>query len=82
MALHYYAVTCKQGHHGARRYEPITFAIAAESIFDACDYARQMPGVKHSQPVMKCVQISQRAYYELRCVSAYKRNTLPYERTG
>lgn len=73
MCMKYFAVTCKHGHHGAKRYEPITFAIIAQDALDACDMAKQMPGVKHSQSVVLCHEISEYAYHQLRQVSAYKR---------
>lgn len=75
MCMKFFAVTCKHGHHGARRFEPITFAIAAESLLDACDKARQMPGVKHDQPVISCEEISRAKYYEMRQMSAYERSS-------
>ena len=73
MCMRYFAVTCRHGHHGAKQYEPITFAIVAEDLLEACDKARQMPGVKHDQPVLACKEISRLHYYELRQTSAYQR---------
>ena len=73
MANRYFAVTCKQGHHGARKYEPITFAIAAKNAIEACDLAKGMPSVKHDQAVISCKEITCRAYYEMRRESAYER---------
>ena len=73
MNMKYYAVTCKHGHHGAKHYFPITFAVCAESVLEACDYARAMPGVKHDQSVIGCKEISLEAYRELRKQSAYER---------
>lgn len=74
MCARYFAVTCRHGHHGARRYEPITFAIVAENAMEACDKALQMPGVKHSKPVLACEEISRAMYYEMRQKSAYERS--------
>lgn len=71
--MRYFAVTCKQGHHGIRRYYPITFAIAAETLLEACDQAKAMPGVKHSQPVLKCEEITFEKYVDLYNKSAYER---------
>ena len=71
--MKYFAVTCKHGHHGAKNYFPITFAVAAQSLLEACDYARAMPGVKHGQTVIKCQEISFSAYAKLRQISAYER---------
>ena len=73
MSMKYYAVTCKHGHHGAKRYCPITFAVAATSIMDACDYAKAMPGVKHNQSVIGCREITFQMYAEMRQQSAYER---------
>ena len=72
--MKFFAVTCKHGHHGAKRFEPITFAIVANDMIDACDKARQMPGVKHDQPVLACEEISRMKYYEMRQRSAYERS--------
>lgn len=76
MAIRYFSVTCKHGHHGARHFEPITFAIAAETAMDACDRAREMPGVKHGQPVLACKEISPYVYWTMRQISAYERSGL------
>lgn len=74
MCAKYYSVTCKHGHHGARQYAPITFAIEANNMIEACDIARSMPGVKHDQPVISCEEISRMQYYEMRQMSAYERS--------
>ena len=74
----YFAVTCKQGHHGAHRYEPITFAIIADDALCACDIARDMPSVKHDQPVIKCMEISAHTYYSMRRQSAYERGSFRF----
>jgi len=71
--MRYYSVTCKQGHHGRKRYQPIMFAIEAENAIDAIDMAKAMPGVKHSQSVLQCREISHSEYKQMRRVSAYKR---------
>ena len=71
--MKYFAVTCKHGHHGAKQFYPITFAVQAESILDACDLARLMPGVKHDQSVIGCKEISYGEYITLRNKSAYER---------
>lgn len=73
MNMKYYAVTCKHGHHGAKHYFPITFAVCADSVLEACDYARAMPGVKHDQSVIGCREISIDEYQSLRKQSAYER---------
>lgn len=74
MDLRYFAVTCRHGHHGTKKYEPITFAIIAENALEACDKARQMPGVKHDAPVLACKMITEHVYYMLRQASAYQRS--------
>ena len=71
--MKYYAVTCKHGHHGAKQYYPITFAVAAPSVLEACDYAKTMPGVKHDQTVIGCRELSFEEYLALRQKSAYER---------
>lgn len=71
--MKFFAVTCKHGHHGTRKFYPITFAIAANSIIEACDFARDMPGVKHGQTVIKCKEIPFSVYASLRKTSAYER---------
>lgn len=72
----YFEVTCKHGHVGTKRYVPITFAIAAETAVEACDMAKQMPGVKHDAPVLACKPISPNTYYTLRQQSAYERSNI------
>ena len=72
--MKYYAVTCKQGHHGVKKYYPITFAIEAGNILEACEIAKTKPGVKHGQTVLRCEEISYEIYVELCKTSAYERN--------
>lgn len=71
--MKFYAVTCKHGHHGAKNYQPITFAVAANTALEACDYAKAMPGVKHDQTVIGCQEIPFSQYAKLRKTSAYER---------
>jgi len=71
--MRFFAVTCKHGHHGARNYLPITFAVAANTAIDACDLAKAMPGVKHDQTVLDCREISFEQYARMRKQSAYER---------
>lgn len=71
--MKFYAVTCKHGHHGARNYCPITFAVAANSVLEACDLAKAMPGVKHDQTVIECIEIPFSKYAQMRKQSAYER---------
>lgn len=73
MAMRYFAVTCRHGHHGAKRYMPVTFAFLAKDAIKAMDLAKAMPGVKHSAMILKCEEISYAQYIEYRRESAYKR---------
>lgn len=76
METKYFAVTCKHGHLGTKKYAPITFAIVADNTIEACDKAKQMPGVKHDAPVLGCREITQFTYYMMRQQSAYERSCL------
>jgi len=69
----YYRVTCKHGHHGKKRYVPITFAFLAKDAIRAMDLAKNMPGVKHTLPILECHEISYAEYMEYRKKSAYER---------
>ena len=73
--MKYFSVTAKHGHMATGRYMPITFAIRAESIFSAIDYAKTMPGVKHDSPsvILDAHEITACEYMELRKCSAYER---------
>lgn len=71
--MKFWQVTCKQGHQGKGRYQPIVFAIAANTIIDAMDHAKAMPGVKHQDMILGCEEISFKEYCDLRKVSAYER---------
>lgn len=71
--MKYYSVTCMRGHCGDQRYIPITFAIASNNAVEAMDKAKAMPGVKHSRPVLKLVEISYEQYFYMRKRSAYER---------
>lgn len=71
--MRYFRVTCRQGHHGNRCHQPITFAFEAENAISAMDLAKAMPSVKHSALVISCDEISYSDYMKLRRVSAYKR---------
>ena len=61
---------------GTRVSGGLTFAIIAENALEACDKARQMPGVKHDAPVLACKMITEHIYYMLRQTSAYQRSGL------
>lgn len=69
--MRYFAVTCKHGHHGNRKYFPITFVFDAEDAISAMDRGKKMPGVKHDAPILECREISYSEYIERRKMSAY-----------
>lgn len=71
--MRYFRVTCKHGHFGHGRYQPISFSFVAKDAVTAMDMAKAMPGVKHSATVLQCKEISYAEYIEYRKVSAYKR---------
>ena len=74
--MNYYKVVAIQGHLGAGKGSTITFAVEADSIYDAMQIGRKMPMVKHNHP--KAIQsvelITKEEYDELRKQSAYYRN--------
>lgn len=71
--MRYFLVTCKQGHRGNRRYQPITFAFEACNAIEAMDKAKAMPSVKHDSLIISCREIGASEYCRIRRVSAYKR---------
>ena len=71
--MRYFCVTCKQGHHGNGRHQPITFAFEANNAIEAMDKAKAMPGVKHDCPIISCSEISISEYMRMRKYSAYKK---------
>ena len=71
--IRYYRVTCKHGHCGRGRYQPISFVFFAKDAITAMDMAKAMPGVKHTAPIISCHEISYAEYLEERKVSAYQR---------
>ena len=71
--MRYFAVVCKRGHCGRKQYMPIEFAIEANTLIEAMDKAKAMPGVKHSQPILSCREITLSDYNKMRRVSAYRR---------
>lgn len=71
--MRYFCVTCKQGHHGNRRHQPITFAFQAMNAIEAMDKAKAMPSVKHDCPIISCREISANEYYRMRQISAYRK---------
>lgn len=73
--MNYYKVIAIQGHNGAGKGSTITFAIEAESIYDAMRIARSMPTVKHSHPnAIKSVELISKDEFDiLRQESAYHR---------
>lgn len=71
----YYKVVAVQGHLGAGNSSTITFAVEAESVYDAMRIARSMPTVKHSHPnAVKSVELITKEEFDvLRRESAYHR---------
>ena len=70
----YFSVTCLRAHVGRKAYTSelyITFVFEAANLLEAMDYAKRMPGVKHSRPVLKANQISFEEYNIKRQKSAY-----------
>lgn len=70
--MRYFEVTARHGHHGNGCYLPITFVFAADNLLEAVTKAQQMPGVKHTQPVLSAREISCGEYYARRMTSAYE----------
>lgn len=73
--MRYFRVTCKHGHFGYGRYQPISFAFPAKDAVAAIDMAKAMPGIKHSDNsvILACKEISYAEYLNDRKVSAYNR---------
>lgn len=67
----FYKVTTHRAHQGIGRSIPITFYIAADNALHASKIAQNMPGVKHSRPVMSCVPITMDEYLIGKQISAY-----------
>ena len=60
--MKFYRVVCKRGHCGNRHFNPITFYFQAPNAMAAMDMGRKMPGVKHSQLPLSCVEVSCEEY--------------------
>ena len=69
--MNYFKVTGEMGHQGAGKSGDIVFYIEADSIVNACNYVKKMPGVKKHKNVFNAKQISMKEYQEGRMVSAY-----------
>lgn len=74
--MSYYMVTCMRGHMGTGHSTEIKFAIEAKNILDACAYAKKMPSVKHTRPVLNATEITKEEYTEYKKISAYERNPM------
>lgn len=72
--MNYYIVKCKLGHSGTGQYREISFNIAANSISEAMDKAKSMPGVKHNanNVILGINKISKKQYIQNRKTSAYE----------
>ena len=55
----YYKVTMRRGHVGRGYTAYITFYIWGNNSLHAMDVARKMPGVKHNELPVSCIEISQ-----------------------
>lgn len=71
--MKFYKVVCKRGHCGKKRFIPITFYFEAPNAMTAMDMGRKMPGVKHSQLPLSCVEVSCEEFQAGIQVSAYAR---------
>ena len=69
----YFCVTCKHGHFGHGRYQPISFTFIAKDAVTAMDMAKAMPGVKHTAMILSCKEISYAEFLNDRKISAYRR---------
>lgn len=67
-------IICHRGHCGSGRGSEIKFAMAAETLIEACESARRMPGVKHSRMVISGKKITQDEYETFIQISAYERS--------
>ncbi len=67
MEQKYYAVTTKCGHVRRNKYIEVTFAIAAEDGKKAAEIARNMPRVKHDDPmaIIDVIKLSYEDYLKL-----------------
>lgn len=79
--MKYYAVTVQRGHCGCGRTAPITFYVQANSLLEAMDKARRMPGVKHNKPVYNACEVTKDFFTKATQESSYHRtNKLDIER--
>ncbi len=69
--MEYFKVTGEMGHQGAGKNGDITFYVEADSIVNACNLVKQMPGVKKHKSIFNAKQISFDEYQKGRLVSAY-----------
>lgn len=58
----YYKVTMRRGHVGRGYTAHITFYVWGYNSLHAMDIARKMPGVKHNELPVSCVEISQEEF--------------------
>ena len=71
--MRYFKITAKQGHCGAGRYRPITFAVYGNNLLEAMDHVKKMPSVKHREMILCGHEISFSEYCAYRKISAYER---------
>ena len=72
MEQKYFAVTTKCGHVRRNKYIEVTFAIAAEDGKQAAEIGRNMPRVKHDDPmaIINVVKLSYEEYLELLAINS------------
>jgi len=72
--MNYYKVVALRGHVGAGKESTLTFAVEADSVYDAMQIVRRMPAVKHDRPnAIKSTEIiTKEEFDKLRKDSAYK----------
>ena len=71
--MKYFMVMCHRGHCGTGYSTEIKFAIRANNLLEACDKAKRMPSVKHTQMAIYGKEITEQEYNEYRQISAYER---------
>ena len=58
----YYKVTMRRGHVGYGYTAHITFYIWGKNALHAMDIARKMPGVKHGELPVSCIEITEEEF--------------------
>lgn len=71
--MRFFKVNCKGGHVGRGHYRELTFYFEAKNLLEAMNKAKNMPGVKHSKPVLNACEIPEEKYRLMIKKSAYHR---------